>query len=341
MKKLLFLFAPAALLIQACSNDFDVTAPWKEIPVVYGILYPKDTAHYIRVEKAFLDPETNALTIAQIADSLYYPKDAIDVYLKPANGGQQIKLERVDGNLEGYVRKGGIFATHPNWLYKTKAPLAEGVKYQFIMTRADGKPDVTAETTIPSQFRFSTPNPVDIPPRITFIPDAPTSVEWRTDVNGVFFAVHFRIRYREVFPDGKVVNDTLYWTPVTNVKRAGSPSGAGGLYRGIASIPAETFFSFLVKNNPTAGNDQIRYFDGIDITIEGGGGEIEKYLDAAAANAGLTGAEVVPSYSNISEGFGLFTAKTSLTLEKVQVQKPTIEAMNDQLATKALNFQFF
>ena len=82
MKKLLLLLPVLALILSQCSNDFDVTADWKEIPVVYAFLNPKDSAHYIRVEKAFLDPETSAYTIADIADSLYYPADAIAVFIE-------------------------------------------------------------------------------------------------------------------------------------------------------------------------------------------------------------------------------------------------------------------
>ncbi|MCC7244082.1 MAG: hypothetical protein IT269_00265, partial [Saprospiraceae bacterium] len=59
MQKLLFL-PLLALLVASCSNDFDVAAPWKEIPVVYGLLSPQDTAHYIRIEKAFLDASEGA-----------------------------------------------------------------------------------------------------------------------------------------------------------------------------------------------------------------------------------------------------------------------------------------
>ncbi|MEO6758455.1 MAG: hypothetical protein ABIO24_03305 [Saprospiraceae bacterium] len=49
MKKLLLLLPLAALLLASCTNDFDVTAPWKEIPVVYAILSAKDTAQYVRI----------------------------------------------------------------------------------------------------------------------------------------------------------------------------------------------------------------------------------------------------------------------------------------------------
>ena len=54
----------AAFLLTACSNDLEVAAPWKDIPVVWGMISRSDTAHYVRVEKAFLDPAVPAGTIA-------------------------------------------------------------------------------------------------------------------------------------------------------------------------------------------------------------------------------------------------------------------------------------
>lgn len=343
MKKLLFLLPAAALFTYACSNDFEVSAPWKEIPAVYAILSPKDTAHYIRVEKAFLDPETSALQVAQIADSLYYPENAIQVYLERVKTGKRLPMHRVDGNLEGYVRTGGIFATQPNWLYKFKpAPPAdsifEGETYRFVLVRNDGRPDVTAETTVPAKLQIREPNPLDIPPAIDFKSGTSTNITWTTDVNGVFFAVHFRIRYRDEYPNGSIIRDTLNWTPVPNVKRSENPSGT--FYKGTGVITAESFYNFLTQNIPAA-NDRVRYFDGIDITVEGGGGEIERYLETATANSGLTGAEVIPTYTNLSEGFGLFTAKTTTSLGKIRVTKQTIEDMNSKSPTKDLNFRFF
>ena len=339
MKKLYFLLPVAALLFQACANDFEVTAPWKEIPVVYAILSPKDTAHYIRVEKAFLDPVTNALEVAQIADSLYYPENAIDIYLERVDSNQRIQLTRVDGNLEGYVRQSGVFATQPNWLYKTKTTLREGKAYRFILSHADGSPDITAETTIPDSFSFNQPSPAAIPPEIGFIRDLGTTISWRTDENGLYFSVAMRIRYREEAPNGSLIKrDTLYWVPVPNIRRT-DLLVASGRYKGEAIISGNTFFNFLVDHIPAA-SDRFRYFEGIDITIEGGGKEIERYLETAAANAGLTGAEVVPTYTNLSEGFGIFTGKNSSIMNKVKVSSKTIDSMNEQSPVKDLNFRF-
>jgi hypothetical protein len=147
-----FAITVLAILLSSCSNDFDLTAPWKDIPVVYAIISPADTAHYIRIEKAFLDPERSALEIAKIADSLYYPENTISVFLQKKGTTTLYPLTRVDGVKEGIVRDSGIFAQSPNWLYKIKPAqlgggLQAGATYVLIIKRADGKADITANST--------------------------------------------------------------------------------------------------------------------------------------------------------------------------------------------------
>ncbi|HNM27601.1 MAG TPA: DUF4249 family protein, partial [Saprospiraceae bacterium] len=338
MKKL-FLWLPfAALLIQACSNDFDLVTDWKEVPVVYAIITPKNSVNYIRVEKAFLDPVTSAVQIAQIADSLYYPANAIGVFLEEVGSSNKLALTRVDGNLEGIVREGGIFATQPNWLYKTTEPILAEKTYRLRIIRNDGQPDITAETTIPGDFLITTPSPSQSPVRIGFQREKATALSWRTDENGVYFNVKFHIRYSEYALNGAFIQrDTLLWTPIPNVRRT-DIKVSDKYYKCDATVNTTSFFNFLVANLPVV-QDRFRKFDGVDMYFEGGGKEIERYLETATANSGVTGAELVSSYTNLSEGFGIFTAKNTKILPNVQITAETITELNKQSPERDLNFQ--
>lgn len=344
MKKLHFLLPVCLIFLAACSNDFEVAAPWKEIPVAYGILSPADSAYYIRVEKAFLDPETSALTIAQIPDSLYYPENAISVFLQRTSNNQLFQMSRVNGALEGYPRKGGIFASEPNWLYKFKPTasdsLKKGEKYRLVIKRTDGKPDVTAETSIPKDFLLREPNPLDNPLIISFLPGPGpgTLVEWRCDENGVYFNVTFVVRYREEYPDGSIVNDTVVWLAAKNIERE-NVQVAGGLYKGAVSIPAESFYRFLDSSIDSVANPPVRRFTNVDIILTGGGKEIKEYLATASANSGITGAEAFPTYTNLSEGFGLFTSKNTRNLNNIRLTDKTIEEIEKNPITSHLNFR--
>ena len=344
MKKLLLLLPVVGLFLAACSNEFEVTAPWKEVPVVYGLISPDDTAHYVRVEKAFLDPEKSALEIAKIADSIYYPENAITVFLERDSDKKRFQMTRVDGAKEGYPRKDGIFATSPNWLYKVKPtpgqPVLEvGKKYNVVVTRADGQPDITGSTIIPDDYTFNSPDQKQTPPLMIFQNDQAFDVQWRTDVNALYFNVYMTVRYREEAPDGTVLaKKSIVWKAATNVTRKSTPLSGGGSYQGIAPLQSQAFFEFLAANIPPAAGT-FRYFENCDLTLDGGALDLLKFNDVASASGGITGAEVIPSYSNMSEGFGLFMSKNSTTLTNVRLKPETVKAMNLLDLTKPLNFR--
>lgn len=336
MRKLLFGLL-AGMALSSCSNDFDVTAPWKEVPVVYAILSPTDTAHYIRVEKAFLDPSRNALEVAQIADSLYYPESAIQVWIEQVGTNVRYQLTRVDGNLDGYVREPGIFATSPNWLYKVKnAALLPAATYRVVVKRTDGRPDITAETTLPGDFIITTPDPTNIIRKVTFGYSSTTSVAWRTDENGVYFNTTFILPYREEAPDGTVLlRDTLVWEAARNVERSEQQLGQN-TYKGNEELAGSEFFRFLANNLQPTNN--FRYFERGALILEGGGKEIREFNITAAANSGLTGAEVYPVYTNLSEGFGIVTGKNSVRMEKIQISEGTVDSLKLNPLTQGLRF---
>lgn len=333
-------------MLSACSNEFDVTAPWKEIPVVYGILSPQDTAHYIRIEKAFLDPEVSALTIAKIADSLYYPESAITVFLERTDNQSRLQFQRVNGALEGYPRKDGVFATEPNWLYKAKSsaafPLDPGKTYRLVIERADGKPNITAETTLPAPFVITKPLIMQQVPTIAFeslVP--PTPITWRTDENGYFFNITFKIRYLDKNANGTTAGShELVWLAARNVPRGDVSSGAGGLYTVTEPIARNSFYNFLAQNLQRPVGNMYREFQSVDILIEGGGREIKDYLETAEANGGLTGAEVFPNFSNISEGFGIFTGKNQAIGQNIRITTSTVDSMNVNSITDTLRFRY-
>ena len=70
MKTLRFLFMLSlpVFFLEACEEDFDITASYKDVTVVYGLLDLGDDTTYLRINKAFLG-DGNALLMAQVEDS--------------------------------------------------------------------------------------------------------------------------------------------------------------------------------------------------------------------------------------------------------------------------------
>jgi hypothetical protein len=120
-----------------CSEKFNVAAPYKNITVVYGLMDMADTAHYIRIQKAFLDEHKSAVTMAQNADSNFYPN--LDVIVRKVDFQENVQhdiihLKRVDLNLEGYPKQPGTFFTAPNYAYKFTDQLDPQYYYRVVIT---------------------------------------------------------------------------------------------------------------------------------------------------------------------------------------------------------------
>lgn len=341
MKKLLLLPAFAAIFLASCSNEIDVAAPWKSIPVLYAVLSPQDTAHYIRVEKAFIDPTVSALEIARRPDSLYYPPNEVNVYLQRVADGQRALLNRVDGALEGYPRDGGIFAEQPNWLYKAPgnvfgAGLEAGKTYRILLERTDGQEMANAQTTLPAKFRFRTPDESNA--KLTFFPNVPTTLQWLGDANAYFYNVYFVIRYTEqdATTGANLGTYQLLWKAVSNQKR--EDRIISGLYVGEYRLPGRDFYRFLADNIPAVPN-RARFLLTMTMIIEGGGVELKDYFDTLDANSGLTGAEYIPIYSNVQNGLGMVISKNTSTLSNVLITPQTIDSLRISPITQTLNFQ--
>ncbi|MEM1319849.1 MAG: hypothetical protein AAGG75_06300 [Bacteroidota bacterium] len=339
MKKLphLLLLLVLVFLGSACSNDFDLVDEWQDIPIVYGLLSPQDEAHYIRVEKAFLDPETSALVIAQNPDSLYYQNAAVQ--LENLVTGEIIDLERVDGNEEGLEREEGIFATSPNYLYKfTLGPderLEGGSRYRLTINRGDNLPLVTAETTILEDFSTTRPNMVR--PLEWADYNTTQKVLWRAEPNAFIFDVRLLIHIQEEDPNNpsELIPRTLDWLVVKNLRKDESVDGTQQLR---LEISGRDFYNFIGAELSDGANVR-RFFVSYDYVIDAGGVELRDFLDLGNANTGITSSQIIPTYTNLSEGRGLFTSRNSFTFEGFTLTSNSLDSLKFGEFTKDLNFQ--
>jgi len=132
-----FLFVITLLVFTGCSTKFNIAAPYKNITVIYGYLDMNDTAHYIRIQKAFMDQTKSAITMSQTPDSSFYTN--LNVMIKRMDFSDTILIDtihltRVDLDQEGYPKQQGVFFNAPNYAYKFKNLLNPNYIYRIIVT---------------------------------------------------------------------------------------------------------------------------------------------------------------------------------------------------------------
>lgn len=325
MQKIAAYCIAASALLAACSNDFDLTTDWQDIPIVYGILSPKDTAHYFRIEKAFVDPEKSALEIAQIPDSLYY--DNVLVTLTHINDGEDYNLMEVIGADEGYPREDGIFANVPNILFKMPSGALQingGDRYRLTVNRGESLPEVSAEiemvrspsirrSTLPQNLRFDYTNNF--------------RVGW-SDIEAGFFDIKLLFHYRQWHastPQNKI--DTMVvWKFGSRIKNDEY------------SVLGKEFYDHLasqLEEDPQI----LRAFLSIDIIVQAAGQELEDLIEISLANTGITSVGDFPQYSNIEGGRGLFSSVNEDRVNDLSLHPISLDSLRNGSITGDLNFQ--
>lgn len=326
MKKLL-LFAFSALLFTSCDNELDLIEDWKDIPIVYALLDPADTAHYIRVEKVFVDDEISGFELAGNPDSFYY--ENITVQLIKGNN-QVYSLEKVDGSLEGYPRDNGAFANFPNYLYKIKSNDLQlvGDETMTLKLLREGLEDVSSSIQTVGPYNFVRPRPDD-PELLNLNYANHVTIRWVEAENAVDYEVYILAHYEEKFkgePDANFVPRTVRW------------KAAGGVESTSVILESKEFFTFLGSTIPVE-DDKVRQFKHFEFRVIAVGQELSDYIAIGGANLGITASQEIPQYSNLSEGLGVFSSKWEISIDNLRVIEPTLDSIIGGVFTKHLNFE--
>lgn len=363
--KLIFGALFALFLTNSCSNDFDLVSKWKQIPVVYGFLDSEEPINYIRVEKAFLDPKTNALILAQNADSLYFGANEIVVRLYEVTGtaafpsGFSLKetLTRVEASAEGFVpNPNDPFADFPRWLYKSTFRVIAGKKYALRVTKPDVGSTIGAVVCQSSAIVLAnfTLNSNSIPNRKLWEPE-PTQGS-TTD----FSNQQIRWEWTNTGTDAELFDVTLLATVETIFNDGTAPTRQVVRVKTISGATKEQSLNYLVKNMSVgtlvttmgsalldaAPNVSKRCVTNVDIEIAAGGADIRNYLDSERANSGLTGGfSPNNTYTNVTAGSGIargvFSSRTKRIFTGFNLGRNGTNQLANTPSTSAKGFKSF
>ena len=307
----------------SCDNELDLVADNQEIPVVYGLLDQSDTAQYIRVERVFVDKEISGNVLAQIPDSLYY--NDISVKLVRTSNNAEYTLERVDGNLEGYVRDEGVFANMPNFMYKILTediPLIENEEYELRIEGIFEDRAVTSTASIVEPPFLLNPMNGGL---INFEPNKKVNIGWTPKGEAEIYTAIFYFNVTESNL-GQVSNKRLTWVVAANTDRSNLEADGVDFY---------SFMSGALSKDP----DINRSLNSIEFELISGNKAIEDYIRVGQANLGITSSGEIPILSNLSEGLGVFGTTHTHRRSNIQLTQVSRDSLINGSITAALNFQ--
>ena len=301
----------------------------------YGLLSPTDSVQYIRVEKAFVDPTISALTLAQIADSLYYDNETTRVEIRDEANDINHLLNRVDGNLEGLVRDEGAFAQSPNYLYRVSTDeidFREGNAYSLRIERGNNLPTITATTNLVGESLLFSPNPMVGTTRIDFDQERPTTFSWGPGSNAIVYDLILDVFYTEKEFGGSFEDRSFRWVLAQNL------NDTEFIQEG------REFYAEMVSNIPENENVEERKFTGFDVIVRSGNITLQEFVRVGQANLGITSTQDVPTFTNLEiEGSnlarGIFASRFTNRFEnKFPLSSGSLDSLINGSITADLKF---
>jgi hypothetical protein len=316
--------------IWACDNEVDLASDFEDTTVVYGLINASADTQFIRINRAFLEENTSALTLAQDADRLFY--DELTVGLKNLSTGESFPLSTIEKPKEP-----GVFSNEKNILYFTDKAIFSNNNYRIEITQPNGK-TTFAEALALDTMEFVRPQIDNLRVRPLPLTNSSGSIlDYRFQFSHsdkvAEFEVILYLTYTEVLPGGsrvpksipinvgKVINDGL----VANSEATIDFSGRR-FYQTIANAIDPS------NQNPKLVDPQ----NNIAIEIFAADEQYSFYADVYGPIDGL--AQVRPEYTNIENGIGLFASR-SRSFARTFLTDPSRQQLRTGSITGNLNFQ--
>lgn len=327
MKKLGLLFA-VVLLINSCKTDIDVLADWKETAVVYGLLNQNDTAHYIRVNKAFLG-EGNAIEMAGVFDSINYPA-YLKVKIERWKNGNMVSSDTLERDLS-VVKESGLFSSPGQVLFKLKKTIYDDSEYRLHVLNSKSNYYLTSKTSLVGDFVIDKPTPST--PSVSFTnPTVPYKVIWKTSDNGRLYDFVLRFNYIEedlvtTIQTPKYV-DIYFGTQKSRTLNGGETMEV--------SFLGEFFYKSLTNYiKPDAAVKRI--IGKLDFIFSVAADDFSTYMEVNQPSTGIV--QEKPEYTNVENGFGIFSARYNKSVANIALNDPSKDSLRYGIFTKNLGFE--
>jgi len=332
MKKLLILLALPALLV-SCSTDFDTTADYKEVMVVYGLLNQYDSVQYIKVNKAFLG-EGNALIMAEQSDSINYA-DILDVTLDKIDNGTVTATYPLQFDTT-VPRDPGVFHNPYQVLYKLSGhPLSVNSQYKVNIRNTVSGTVAYSQTAILGNSLLDEPDSID---KFNFTSALYPSVQLVPAARGKIYNMTLRFHYTETengsgittakYFDWKFNDQVVEPSTVTQIRYV--VPGPDFYYMVGQNIPIDTHVTRGVGIPSQANGWPLQVF------ITAGSEDLYRYMQLTAPSSSVV--QERPQFSNIQNGIGLFTGRLDYAAFRDMTVSSKL-ALDTSQYTKDLNFQ--
>jgi hypothetical protein len=331
------LFLLPALVFNSCSNDLEVLADYEENAAIYALLDPAQSVQFIKINKVFTNPNTNALDVARISDSLYFDSIAPQLVEMETNGSFRRNIPLYKANV--LLKDSGTFANSPNYLYVTNMPISSIYKYRIDLWLPKTNKYVTASTNMVVLPPISLQQPVSVFQisrviNINPVSNANITLRFTSGLHGKIYDAYFNFNYLEVNKSDTNIKipKVIRWKILRSYRTMFDKGGEIV----VQQIPSLLFYNLLLNEIPEDASVTRRFLP-CSLEFIAGNQELDNYIQASAPSIGIVQKQT--DYSNVIGGVGIFASRNSLFIDQIELHPNNKTAIVNDPAYKPLGFK--
>jgi hypothetical protein len=328
-------------MFYACETDFDTTAPYKDITIIYGLLDSKDSMQYIKINKAYL-AENNVISYAAMEDSNSYPFP-LDVWVEEWLNGDSIRSYYFDTTTI-YNKEPGQFYNPEQVIYRWQKPeqpfkiqyIIEGlndtigIEYFWLNDQSTYKlnirnpktgKSISAETFIVEDFDITRPGFASF---IRFVeePVNPKQFSWENATNSGMYDFELRFNYRELNFGSSDTLDKYIVLVKQSIHTEPSTNELSVYYWDYNFYAA---CRNLIPYTDPAKENQVkeRYTGTVEVIVSAAETQFSLYMQVYEPSTSIV--QEKPNYTNIENGLGIFSSR----IQKTKAKRLHTETVDD------------
>lgn len=314
----------------SCETDFVTETTGPTIPVVYSIIDPQDSIHYIRLSKSFKGG-SNAYESAANPDSIAYEDVSVKLELFTDMGWKYGDFHF--DYVPSFEKVEGIFSSKGEQLFKLEENLYDRlVPGSQVMINIS----LPGHQLITSTFVQHLKPPKITAPRhgfgtkISFYPPIPTKIHFEDHAHFTNYEMHVKFNYTNVYNNGSEESGTV----VKIYQRSSSNGVPGRVTEIIVTVSGDNFYAVFPQQ--ITRNEEIKYrkIGGIEFWIYSGSPDFYEYQDLNKHVSDLAGGSI----TNIVNGTGIFALKYHDFRKGFQLDYQSIDSLINGRFTKDLGF---
>jgi hypothetical protein len=346
----------ASLIQFACNNEIEINGEYEDIHIIYSVLNPSQQRQFIRINRAFLTDD-NVYDAALVPDSTNFAHK-IDVVVQEFDKNSVLVrtyyLDTIHVQRTGDIFSGGTQPVYYfdaenvfqilNYNSLTKDTIWFNPDNSFVLKVNNHQKGLYSEAETQLIPSITINKPSSFSQFISFISDNTINIEIKSSPRGKVYEAKFILYYREEFLENP--NEQIYKQIEWKLGRLRANRLTGNEDIFISYVPA-TFFSILNSTIPV--KDNVKRFFGkpiihglidvhvdVQLVLTVGTDELSTYIDVNSPSSSII--QDRPTFTNISNGIGIFTSKRILKIN-YELNSLTRSELKNNPLTSPLNFQ--